>query len=156
VAALVLGACGDESAPPDARVVAIAVQDSFAISVDDRVLTRVLVSNDTRASIVIPRCRTGAGYPDGGSTTIAAGFQIFRLYDNGDWGAYGNAQVPQCSAAPEPDLATVVHPGEVVEVQTLIVPHESGQYSWIVGYSTDAQSGCCQSVGTKVVTVVVR
>jgi hypothetical protein len=103
-----------------------------------------------------PPVRTGAGYPDGSSTAIAAGFQIYRLYDNGDWGQYGNAQIPQCNAAPEPDLATIVHPGEVVEVQTLIVPHESGRYSWIVGYSTDAQSGCCQSVRMKVVTVVVR
>ena len=135
---------------------AIAVQNSFVISADDRVRTRVLVSNDTRSSIVIPRCRTGTGYPDDGSTTIAVGFQIFRLYDNGDWGIYGNAQVPQCSAAPETELATVVHPGEVVEVQTLVVPQETGRYSWIVGYADDAQSACCHSVGTPVVTVVVR
>ena len=86
---------------------------------------------------------------------IATGFQIYRLYDNGDWSAYGNAQVPRASR-PEPDLATVVHPGEVVEVQTLMVPHESGRYSWIVGYTTDAESDCCHSVATSVVTVVVR
>ncbi len=157
VAALIVSACGeDELEPPDAHVVAIAVEDSFAVSIDDRILTRVLVYNATQAPVTIPRCQVESAYPDSDGLSMAMGFQIYRLYDNGDWGVYGNAQVPRCITNAIPELATVVQPGEVAEAQTLVVPHEPGRYSWIVGYTTDTVSGCCQSAGTPIVTVVVR
>jgi len=137
-------------------VAAYAVLDSFVVTAEDPVLTRVLVYNTTRVPITIPRCQAERGYPDSAGMAIAMGFQIYRLYDNGDWSVYGNAQVPRCITSEIPDLATVVQPGDVVVAQTLIVPHEPGRYSWIVGYTTDAEPYCCHSAATSVVTVVVQ